>query len=41
MTEVKKEPILLNKTNLEFENEGVLNPASIRESFLYLICLLF
>ncbi|MFA6923485.1 MAG: pesticidal protein Cry7Aa [Bacteroidales bacterium] len=31
MMEVKKEGILLNKTNLEFENEGVLNPAVIRE----------
>jgi beta-1,2-mannobiose phosphorylase / 1,2-beta-oligomannan phosphorylase len=31
MTEVKKEGILLTKTDLEFENEGVLNPAVIRE----------
>jgi len=31
MTEVKKEGILLKKTDLEFENEGVLNPAIIRE----------
>ena len=31
MIEVKKEGILLKKTNLEFENEGVLNPAAIRE----------
>ncbi len=31
MIEVKKEGILLNKTTLEFENEGVLNPAVIRE----------
>ncbi|PJA54052.1 MAG: pesticidal protein Cry7Aa [Candidatus Marinimicrobia bacterium CG_4_9_14_3_um_filter_48_9] len=31
MIEVKKEGILLTKTNLEFENEGVLNPAAIRE----------
>jgi len=31
MTEVKKEGILLWNTNLEFENEGVLNPAVIRE----------
>ncbi len=31
MIEVKKEGILLTKTNLEFENEGVLNPAVIRE----------
>ena len=30
MIEVKKEGILLKKTNLEFENEGVLNPATIR-----------
>jgi predicted GH43/DUF377 family glycosyl hydrolase len=31
MIEVKKEGVLLTKTNLEFENEGVLNPAVIRE----------
>ena len=31
MTEVKKEGILLSKSDLEFENEGVLNPAVIRE----------
>jgi len=31
MIEVKKEGILLEKTDLEFENEGVLNPAAIRE----------
>jgi len=31
MIEVKKEGILLEKTDLEFENEGVLNPAVIRE----------
>ncbi len=31
MIEVKKEGILLRKTELEFENEGVLNPAVIRE----------
>lgn len=30
MIEVKKEGILLKKTALEFENEGVLNPAAIR-----------
>lgn len=30
MIEVKKEGILLKKTQLEFENEGVLNPAVIR-----------
>lgn len=30
MIEVKKEGILLTKTDLEFENEGVLNPAAIR-----------
>ncbi len=28
---VKKEGVLLSKTNLEFENESVLNPAAIRE----------
>jgi predicted GH43/DUF377 family glycosyl hydrolase len=31
MIEVKKEGILLNKTELEFENEGVLNPAVMQE----------
>jgi beta-1,2-mannobiose phosphorylase / 1,2-beta-oligomannan phosphorylase len=31
MLKVKKEGILLNKTNLVFENEGVLNPATIRK----------
>ncbi len=31
MIKVKKEGILLSKTELEFENEGVLNPAAIRE----------
>jgi len=31
MIEVKKEGILLEKTQLEFENEGVLNPAVIRQ----------
>ena len=31
MIEIKKEGIILSKTNLEFENEGVLNPAVIRE----------
>lgn len=31
MISVKKEGILLNKADLEFENEGVLNPAVIRE----------
>jgi len=31
MIEIKKEGILLQKTNLEFENEGVLNPAVIQE----------
>lgn len=31
MIEVKKEGILLSLTDLEFENEGVLNPAVIRE----------
>ena len=30
MIEVKREGILLSKTDLEFENEGVLNPAIIR-----------
>ena len=31
MIKVKKEGIILSKTDLEFENEGVLNPAAIRE----------
>jgi len=31
MIEVKKEGILLSRTDLGFENEGVLNPAAIRE----------
>lgn len=31
MISVKKEGIILEKTNLEFENEGVLNPATIKE----------
>jgi predicted GH43/DUF377 family glycosyl hydrolase len=31
LIEVKKEGILLKKTSLGFENEGVLNPAAIRE----------
>lgn len=31
MIEVTKEGILLEKTDLDFENEGVLNPAIIRE----------
>lgn len=37
MIKVKKEGIILNQTNLEFENEGVLNPAIIREgNFIHL-----
>ena len=31
MVEVKKEGILLEKTCLGFENEGVLNPAIIQD----------
>src|ERR1035437_5450017 len=31
MIDIKKEGVLLSKTDLEFENEGVLNPAVIRE----------
>ena len=31
MVEVKKEGVLLSKTQLDFENEGVLNPAAIRD----------
>ncbi len=34
MIEVKKEGIILQKTALEFENEGVLNPAVIKEGNL-------
>ncbi|MEN6619532.1 MAG: pesticidal protein Cry7Aa [Rikenellaceae bacterium] len=30
MISVKKEGIIINKTDLEFENKGVLNPAAIR-----------
>ena len=30
MIKVKKEGIILEKTDLEFENQGVLNPAAIR-----------
>ena len=30
MISVKKEGVLLSKTLLDFENEGVLNPAAIR-----------
>jgi len=30
MVEVKKEGILFSKTDLDFENESVLNPAVIR-----------
>jgi len=32
MIDVKKEGILINKTKLGFENEGVLNPAAIQEN---------
>jgi hypothetical protein len=31
MIEVKNEGVLLTKTDLGFENDGVLNPAVIRE----------
>jgi predicted GH43/DUF377 family glycosyl hydrolase len=31
MIEIKKEGVLFTKTDLEFENEGVLNPAVMRE----------
>jgi predicted GH43/DUF377 family glycosyl hydrolase len=31
MIDVKKQGVLLEKTNLDFENEGVLNPAVIRD----------
>lgn len=31
MIQIKKEGVLLTKTNFEFENEGVLNPAVMRE----------
>lgn len=32
MVEIKKEGIILRKTDLNFENEGVLNPAVIKEN---------
>jgi beta-1,2-mannobiose phosphorylase / 1,2-beta-oligomannan phosphorylase len=32
MIKVRKEGIILSKTDLEFENEGVLNPAAIQEN---------
>lgn len=32
MVNVKKEGIILEKTELDFENMGVLNPAVIKES---------
>ena len=32
MIKVNKEGIILSKTDLEFENDGVLNPAVIPES---------
>jgi len=31
MVDVKKEGIILRKTDLGFENQAVLNPAAIRE----------
>ncbi len=31
MIKVKKEGVILSKTNLDFENDGVLNPAAIRD----------
>jgi beta-1,2-mannobiose phosphorylase / 1,2-beta-oligomannan phosphorylase len=31
MIEIKKEGIIISKTHMEFENEGVLNPAILRE----------
>src|SRR5258708_31742026 len=31
MIEVKKEGVILRNTNLDFENDGVLNPAVIKE----------
>jgi beta-1,2-mannobiose phosphorylase / 1,2-beta-oligomannan phosphorylase len=37
MINVRKEGIIIEKTTLEFENEGVLNPAAIREgNFVHL-----
>jgi hypothetical protein len=37
MIQVKKEGVLLTKTILPFENEGVLNPAAIKEgNFVHL-----
>jgi hypothetical protein len=37
MIQVKKDGIILEKTSLLFENEGVLNPAAIREA-LDIVC---
>lgn len=38
MIQVKKEGMVLQKTNLDFESEGVLNPAIIREgNFIHLL----
>jgi predicted GH43/DUF377 family glycosyl hydrolase len=34
MIEIKKEGILITKTDLDFENDGVLNPAAIRDGDL-------
>ena len=37
MLNVRKEGIILEKTTLDFENEGVLNPAAIKEgNFVHL-----
>jgi predicted GH43/DUF377 family glycosyl hydrolase len=37
MIQVKKEGVLLNKSTIPFENEGVLNPAAVREgNFVHL-----
>lgn len=38
MIQVKKEGVILEKTDHEFENEGVFNPAAFREGdFVHLI----
>ncbi|MFV5687913.1 hypothetical protein ACM55M_04745 [Flavobacterium sp. ZT3R25] len=39
MIAVKKEGIIIQKTVLDFENEGILNPASIKEgNNIHLLC---
>ena len=37
MIEVKKEGIILRKTDLEFENEGVFNPAVCVREIVFIL----